>query len=239
MRASPPAECDVILQAENITKTYQFGKELPLDVLKGVSLSVRRGERVAIIGSSGSGKSTLLHVLGALDEPTSGRVICDSHDLTAMSSGQRDRWRCLFFGFVFQFYHLLPDLNVVENVLFPQMIRYSTWSWLTRARTARAQCVALLEQVGLGHRLKHRPHQLSGGERQRVAVARALANQPAVLLADEPTGNLDKKTGLEVLRVFQQLHERGQTIVVVTHDPDVAAAADRVLKLEDGTLRPA
>lgn len=230
---------DVILKAENLSKTYVMGKELRVEVLRGVSLSVHRGERLAIIGSSGSGKSTLLHLLGALDAPTSGRLLCEGRDMSALRSRERDRMRCSLFGFVFQFYHLLPDLTVLENAVFPQMILHSTLSWMSQSAAARARSKEILEEVGLSHRLDHRPNQLSGGERQRVAIARALANQPAVLLADEPTGNLDKRTGLEVLRVFDQLHDKGQTIVLVTHDQEVAATADRVLKLEDGRLHSA
>ncbi len=225
-----------ILQAHNVAKQYTLGAGIKLDVLKGVSLHLSPGEMVAIRGSSGSGKSTLLHILGALDSPTSGHVTYEGQNTTALTQRGRDALRCSTFGFVFQFYHLLPDLSVLENALFPQMIANSTLKWWGRKADARARCVHLLEKVGLGGRLDHRPNQLSGGERQRVAIARALANDPAVLLADEPTGNLDKKTGHEVLRVLHDLHGSGQTIVMVTHDQEVAQTADRVLFLEDGLL---
>jgi ABC-type lipoprotein export system ATPase subunit len=229
----------VVVEAQAVTKQYRLGGGIKLDVLKGVSLKLQKGELVAVVGSSGSGKSTLLHILGALDPPTTGTVICNGQSMAKIPSHQRDRLRCSYFGFVFQFYHLLPDLNVLENVLFPKMVQTSMWGWLSRSEHARRRCRELLEQVGLEERIRHRPNQLSGGERQRVAIARALANDPQVLLADEPTGNLDKRTGQGVLGVIKDLHHRGQTIVLVTHDPDVARQADRVLHLEDGRLKGA
>ncbi len=225
------------LKAENLVKTYVMGKEVTVKVLTGASLSIQRGEFVAIVGSSGSNKNTLLHILGGLDTPTSGHVFFNNQSVFKLKDRERDRMRCRSFGFVFQFYHLLPDLNVLENVMFPPMIRYSLRDWFSNARAVKKHCERLLEQVGLQHRLKHRPNELSGGERQRVAISRALANEPAILLADEPTGNLDKKTGQEVLRVLHRLHEAGQTIVMVTHDPEVADSVDRVLRLEDGKVR--
>ena len=227
---------DVFLIARDVTKSYVMGKKITLPVLKGVSLSVRRGEFVAITGASGSGKSTLLHILGALDVPTSGSVRYEGHDVFALSNSERDRLRCRTFGFVYQFYHLMPDLTVLENVLMPPMILNSMLYWTRRKVQIRQYCRGVLDSVGLGHRLGHRPNELSGGECQRVAIARALANQPPILLADEPTGNLDRATGTEILQLLAGLHRKGQTIVMVTHDPAVARSADRVFRLEDGRV---
>lgn len=228
-----------ILRATEVTKVFPMGRGAGLEVLKGASLSINRGEFVAIIGTSGSGKSTLLHILGALDAPTSGQVLFQGQSVFDLSNSERDRLRCEFFGFVYQFYHLLPELNVLENATFPQLVRWSVLQWLGRRRDAKERCIKILTQVGLQDRLKHKPNELSGGERQRVAIARALANEPTILLADEPTGNLDKKTGRGVLRLLKDLHQAGQTIVMVTHDPGIAEAADRVLVLDDGRIAPA
>lgn len=226
---------NVILQAINIRKSYPMGKVV-LKVLKGVSMAIHRGEFLAIMGSSGSGKSTLLHILGALDIPDEGRVTFEQRDIFGSSSARRDRLRNATFGFVFQFYHLLPELNVLENTLLPRMVGTSIAAWLSRGRGYREYAAALLDQMGLGHRLKHRPNELSGGERQRVAIARALVNRPQVLLADEPTGNLDAATGKEIMSVLKTLNEQGQTIVMVTHDPAVATAAHRIVCLADGRV---
>ncbi len=235
--SNPPDSLNTRLTAEGLCKTYGMGSGV-LEVLRRVSLSVERGEFLAIMGSSGSGKSTLLHILGALDAPTAGQVCFEGHRLFALPDHARDQLRCRSFGFVYQFYHLLPELTVLENALFPQMILHTAWQWPTHRKAARQRCIQLLEHLGLGARLGHKPNQLSGGEQQRVAIARALANQPAVLLADEPTGNLDRRTGNEVLRVFEDLHRTGQTIVMVTHDAAVADTADRMLILEDGIVHP-
>ncbi len=232
----PIATTTAILKADRLTKTYPVGTGSGLKVLKGASLSIKPGEFLAIMGSSGSGKSTLLHILGALDAPTAGRVLFKGQDIFNLPHSARDRLRCESFGFVYQFYHLLPELNVLENAIFPQMIRYSVVEWFGSKRPAKQRCLQILEQVGLQDRLRHKPNELSGGERQRVAIARALANEPTILLADEPTGNLDKKTGQEVLSLLRDLHQAGQTIVMVTHDPEVAGAADRVLNLDDGKI---
>jgi len=225
-----------LLKAGKITKTYNLGPGIDLQVLKGASLAASEGEFVAIMGSSGSGKSTLLHLLGALDRPTSGQVFFRGQNIFSQPQKTIDHIRCNSFGFVFQFYHLLPELNVFENTLFPQMIQHSITEWLTNGAEAKLRCRQTLEKVGLQKRLHHRPNQLSGGERQRVAIARALANAPAVLLADEPTGNLDKHTGNEVMRLLQELHGSGQTIVMVTHDEEVAQVADRIIQLDDGQI---
>ncbi len=232
----PAQTTGTILLAKRLTKVYPMGTGSGLEVLKGASLSIATGEFLAIMGSSGSGKSTLLHILGALDSPTGGTVHFNGQDVFKQSNSARDRLRCESFGFVYQFYHLLPELSVLENAIFPQMIRHSAWNWFKQKRRAKERCLHILEKVGLQDRLKHKPNELSGGERQRVAIARALANDPPVLLADEPTGNLDKKTGREVLSLLRDLHGAGQTIVMVTHDPEVAGAADRVLRLDDGKI---
>lgn len=226
---------DVIISASGLHKSYQLGR-VPLKVLRGVSLSLTRGEFVAIMGASGSGKSTLLHLMGALDVPDAGTVKFEGRDIFAESSWERDRLRNAVFGFVFQFYHLLPELNVLENVLLPGMVGTPVWGWLSRRGELARQAMAMLQRMGLGERLKHRPNELSGGERQRVAIARALANRPQVLLADEPTGNLDAVTGREILSVLKSLNQEGQTIVMVTHDPLVAASAHRIVSLVDGRI---
>ncbi len=227
---------DVILHAVNVRKSYILGRVV-LKVLKGVSLAVERGEFVAIMGSSGSGKSTLLHILGALDLPDEGKVTFEQRDIFACSNARRDRMRNATFGFVFQFYHLLPELNVLENTVLPCMVGTSILNWLlSQGNSSRAYAAELLNRMGLGERIKHRPNELSGGERQRVAIARALVNRPQVLLADEPTGNLDAATGREILSVLKTLNEEGQTIVMVTHDSAVAAAAHRIVHLADGRV---
>jgi len=228
----------IILEARNVQKTYQLGPSV-LRVLSGVSLRVERGEFLAIIGSSGSGKSTLLHLLGALDEPDVGTIRYQGVDIFSMAEAQRDALRNGAFGFVFQFYHLLPELNVLENVLLPQMTGSPVGVWFSSRGAALARARELLGLLGLGARLEHRPNQLSGGERQRVAIARALMNRPSILLADEPTGNLDAATGREILGVFERLHRDGQTIVLVTHEQYVAQRAQRVVRLVEGVLQAA
>ncbi len=224
-----------VLRAESLHKTYRMGRE-DLQVLRGVDLSIPRGQWLCILGASGSGKSTLLHLMGGLDSPDSGKVYFNSTDLFAQGRTQLDRYRNRHVGFVFQFYHLLPELNVLENVLVSSMVGRSVVKYLSGRAEQRRQAAELLGQIGLGDRLKHRPRELSGGERQRVAIARALINKPDVLLADEPTGNLDRHTGQTSLQLLSDLHGRGQTIVMVTHDPVVAQRADRVLQLESGKL---
>lgn len=241
-----------LLQAERVVKSYRMGPT-DLIVLRECSLSVAAGEFVAIMGKSGSGKSTLLHILGALDVPQLGEVLFEqqpifapqgrrwlrTHALDVLSHHERrrNRLRRSSFGFVFQFYHLLPDLNVLENVLLTRMVATPVWRWAGVRRAARDAALDILDRVGLGGRLRHRPSELSGGERQRVAVARALVHQPRILFADEPTGNLDADSGASLMAIFKELHRAGQTIVLVTHDASVAAAADRVLMLENGKLR--
>ncbi len=228
---------DPAIQVRALHKSYRMGK-VALHVLRGVSFSVQPGEFVAIVGTSGSGKSTLLHLLGLLDKPDRGRLHFNGRDVATLSGRTRNRMRCRDIGFVFQFYHLLPELNVLENVLLPRKVDSSTLGWVARRGSARRKARELLDKLGLAERLTHRPNELSGGERQRVAIARALINAPGLLLADEPTGNLDSHTGAKILEVLKQLHaEAGQTIVMVTHDVSLAQAAGRVLHLRDGKLK--
>lgn len=225
-----------LLAARDLHKCYRIGGQ-DLQVLRGVDVSVSSGEWLAILGASGSGKSTLLHLMGGLDRPDKGSVQFNGQEVFALRGGALDRYRNGHVGFVFQFYHLLPELSALDNVLIPAMIGKSMFAWPTVKSNLRKHAAELLQQVGLGERLKHRPNKLSGGERQRVAIARALMNKPAVLLADEPTGNLDAETGKQILDVLKDLHRRGQTIIMVTHDSRIADAADRNLTLQHGKLQ--
>jgi len=225
------------LEAVGLCKTY-FPAAGPVSVLKGVDLSIKRGEFIAVEGTSGSGKSTLLHCLGLLDEPTAGAVFHKGASLSQVRGRERDRFRNRLFGFVFQFYHLLPELDALENVLLPAMITHGVLAWRCVAADRRERAAHLLAGVGLEHRLHHRPNELSGGEQQRVAIARALANDPDIILADEPTGNLDAKTGRGILELLSELNsERHLTLVMVTHDSDVARRAGRILRLRDGVVQ--
>jgi lipoprotein-releasing system ATP-binding protein len=227
MRGEPG---EIVLACEGLGRTFREGAAA-VEVLRDVSLAVRRGERVAIVGASGSGKTTLLQLLGALDRPTAGTVHVAGRDVAQMGETARGRWRNRHLGFVYQFHHLLPEFTAVENVAMPLLIRR-----VGRAE-ATAQAAALLARVGLGERLQHRPAALSGGERQRAAVARALITAPDVVLADEPTGNLDRPTGRRVFDLMCELNaETGTALVVVTHDPEIAAAMDRVLSLDESGL---
>ena len=225
-----------MLQAKGVHKSYTMGRA-EVKVLKGASLTARKGELLVIVGASGSGKSTLLHILGALDVPDRGTVEFDGEDIFRQPIGRQEAYRNREVGFIFQFYHLLPEFNVLENVLLPCLITHSGWSWRVGRGPSRRRAAEILERVGLAHRAKHRPSELSGGERQRVAVARALINHPSVLLADEPTGNLDARIGKEILNLLGELNRAGQTIVMVTHDPQVASRAHRRLQLSEGVLR--
>ncbi|HUW99515.1 MAG TPA: ABC transporter ATP-binding protein [Phycisphaerae bacterium] len=228
-------EAQPILELVEVAKRYDVGAPGGLEVLKGVNLRVAAGESLAIVGPSGSGKSTLLALAGALDLPTSGQVLFEGRDLATLGDAELARLRNRRVGFVFQLHHLLPQCTVLENVLVP------TLAGMDRAlrREGRSRAQRLLARVGLGERLSHRPGQLSGGERQRVAVARALVNRPAVLLADEPTGSLDRRTADLLMRLLADLNaEEGVTLVVVTHAEKFAARMGRVLELADGTLVP-
>ena len=220
-----------ILEARALHKTYTTG-QAPLHVLRGVNLAVRRGEILAIMGPSGAGKSTLLHLLGGLDEPTQGQTLFEGADLFARSAAERARLRNQRFGFVFQFYHLLPELTAEENVMLPGLI-----GGAQPRHQLREQAREGLERVGLSARAHHRPSELSGGEMQRVAIARALANRPSVLLCDEPTGNLDSVSGASIAELLWQVRkESGITIVLVTHADALARRADRVARMQDGQL---
>ncbi|MGC8829973.1 MAG: ABC transporter ATP-binding protein [Verrucomicrobiia bacterium] len=221
-----------LIHLENITKVYKLG-EIDLQVLKGITMSIRPGELVALMGASGSGKSTLMNILGCLDRPTSGRYWLDGRDITDLSVNERARIRNKFIGFVFQSFNLLSRTNAMENVLMP--LTYSHEN--IPEKVMRERAIKLLEKVGLADRMYHFPSQLSGGQQQRVAIARALINNPKLLLADEPTGNLDSKTSLEILTMFQELNEKeGLTILLVTHDPNVARFARRIIHIKDGMI---
>ncbi len=228
-------ETDSILSCKDTFKSYKMGAT-KLEVLKGVDVNIAKGEFVAIKGASGSGKSTLLHILGSLDKPDKGSVFYCGKDLNSFSSAKINEFRNKKIGFVFQFYHLLDELNVLQNVLLAQMVKTGTLGWLVKAGQAKKTALKLLDQMGLSGRIEHRPFQLSGGERQRVAIARALINAPDVILADEPTGNLDSETGNDILKVLEKLNSAGQTIVMVTHDDRIAARAQRIIRLTDGKI---
>ncbi len=218
------------LSCKDLHKRYMEGPS-EVEVLKGISLEVARGERVAVVGASGSGKSTLLHLLGGLDQPTSGAVFIGGEDLSAMGDADRGRLRNRAIGFVYQFHHLLPEFTALENVAMPLLIRGE------KPADAAAAAVDLLTRVGLGKRVEHKPGELSGGERQRAAVARALITRPACLLADEPTGNLDTRTGAQVFDLLLEVNaEFGTSVVMVTHDHSLAERMERMFTLEDGVF---
>ena len=224
-----------VLQATGLHRTYRMGRvEVP--VLRGVDLQVQEGEWLCVLGSSGSGKSTLLHQLGDLDRPDRGQIAWRGRSLTEMRRRERETYRNRAIGFVFQSYHLMPELNVLENVMVASMVGHDPFAWRSMRAEASARAEELLDAFGLGHRFEHRPAELSGGERQRVAMARALVNGPDVVLADEPTGNLDTKTGDGILDVLAERHRLGLSMVMVTHDPTIAARADRVVKMVDGVV---
>jgi ABC-type lipoprotein export system ATPase subunit len=221
-----------LIELRNIYKTYSLG-EIDLPVLKGVSLNIARGELVALMGASGSGKSTLMNILGCLDHPTSGEYWLDGHEITFLTPTERARLRNRVIGFVFQSFNLLPRTTALENVLMP--LTYTKENLNEHQKKQRA--TELLRKVGLADRIDHQPSQLSGGEQQRVAIARSLVNHPRVLLADEPTGNLDSRTSEEILEMFQQFNSvDGITVILVTHDPGVAKHAQRAIHIKDGLI---
>ncbi|MBC7853668.1 MAG: ABC transporter ATP-binding protein [Pirellulaceae bacterium] len=235
-KCEPKKDGKPILSARNVFKSYRKGK-LEVPVLRGVDFSIRPGEFTAVIGQSGSGKSTLLHLLGTLDAPDKGEIHFEGRRIDNLPAGQRDTIRNQKLGMIFQFYHLLPELSTLENVLAPLMIANGVFSYWRNKRQFVERAKKMIEMVGLSHRLTHKPRELSGGEMQRAAIARALIAQPKLLLADEPTGNLDRKTGNEILDILKKLNrEENLTIVMVTHDQTIAAQADSVVSLVEGVV---
>ncbi len=217
-----------MIQLENVTKVYRMGK-VEVHALRGLTLSVDRGEMIAVIGASGSGKSTLLNIIGLLDRPTSGRYIFDGVDVSRLSDNQLAEMRNREFGFVFQDFNLLPRATALANVELPLVYAGSI-------RRRRERASEALERVGLAGRASHKPTELSGGEQQRVAIARALVNNPPLILADEPSGNLDSKSTVEIIAIFHKLHQDGKTVILITHEADIAAQAQRTVRLHDGRI---
>ena len=219
-----------VLKLDNVCKTYYMGDDIKVTALSNAYLTIREGEFLCILGPSGSGKSTLLHMVGLLDRPSEGKVFIDGRDVSKMSPGEQARIRGKKIGFVFQTFNLVQSLKAWENVALPLMIQGISAS--ERERKAKK----ILTDLGMGDRVDHYPSQLSGGQRQRVAIGRALSNDPRVILADEPTGNLDTKTGNDVLKIFQKLHNEGRTIIIITHDEEITDVAQRIVRIRDGTL---
>ena len=220
---------DEVITLRNITRDFPLGTEI-VKVLKGISLSVKRGQYVALMGPSGSGKSTLMNLLGCLDTPTSGEYILNGYDVSSLEDSELAEIRNKEIGFVFQTFNLLPRITALQNVALPMI--YAGVGLSERMRRAEEALVS----VGLANRMEHRPNQLSGGQRQRVAIARALVNHPSIILADEPTGNLDSKTSIEIMQLFQKIYEQGNTIIIVTHEEDIAGHAHRIVRLRDGQI---
>jgi putative ABC transport system ATP-binding protein len=222
-------ENDFVIEAKNLVKIYNLG-DVEVRALNGVSVSVKRGEFISIMGASGSGKSTFMHIIGCLDRPTEGKIFIDGTDVSIMERDELAEIRNGKIGFIFQMFNLLPRMNAIENVELPLL--YCGVEKKERQRRA----VTALERVGLGNRTKHHPTEMSGGQQQRVAIARALINNPAIILADEPTGNLDSKAGVEIIAILQKLHEEGHTIISVTHDRSVAEHGERIVIVKDGEI---
>ena len=231
-----PSKTTFMLETRQVCKKYQSGTTT-LEVLRGVDFTLEKGGFLAVVGQSGSGKSTLLHVMGLLDAPDSGEVWIDGQRIDNLPVREKDRLRNSSIGMVFQAYHLLPELTALENVLAPLLIRYGIFDWFTQRRAAQEKAKALLDRFGLSDRLHHQPRQLSGGEMQRVAIARALITDPQVLLADEPTGNLDEESGAGIIEAIAELNrDKGLSIVLVTHDADIASQARGIVRLSAGTV---
>jgi putative ABC transport system ATP-binding protein len=218
-----------VIQIEQLKKTYHLGK-VNVEALRGVSFEINTGEFVSIMGPSGSGKSTLMHIIGCLDHPTGGKYFLSGQDVSKLNDNQLALFRNQKIGFVFQQFNLLPKATILRNVELP--LTYNN----TNSKNKKRLAVQALEEVGLGDRLKHRPNEISGGEKQRVAIARALVNRPSIILADEPTGNLDSKTGQDIMKMIDKLHDEGNTIILVTHEAEIARYAKRVIHLKDGVI---
>ena len=218
-----------LIQIEQLKKTYYLGK-VRVEALRGVSFEINIGEFVSIMGPSGSGKSTLMHIIGCLDYPTEGKYFLSGQDVSKLNDNQLALFRNQKIGFVFQQFNLLPKATILRNVELP--LTYNN----THSKNKKRLAVQALEEVGLSDRLKHRPNEISGGEKQRVAIARALINRPSIILADEPTGNLDSKTGQDIMKMIDKLHDEGNTIILVTHEPEIARYAKRVIHLKDGVI---
>ena len=218
-----------VIQIEQLKKTYHLGK-VNVEALRGVSFEINSGEFVSIMGPSGSGKSTLMHIIGCLDYPTGGKYFLSGQDVSKLNDNQLALFRNQKIGFVFQEFNLLPKATILRNVELP--LTYNN----TNSKNKKRLAVQALEEVGLGDRLKHRPNEISGGEKQRVAIARALVNRPSIILADEPTGNLDSKTGQDIMKMIDKLHDEGNTIILVTHEAEIARYAKRVIHLKDGVI---
>ena len=230
---------EIVLQARSVYKSYHKDR-IEVPVLRGVNVEVTSGLVTALVGRSGSGKSTLMHLLATLDHPDKGEIHFRGERIDNASRSRRDNYRNHDIGIIFQFYHLLPELSAIENVLAPTMIGRSAWSFFRHRKEARQRAEAMLDRVGLLHRATHKPSEMSGGEMQRAAIARALMTDPSLLLADEPTGNLDTETGLDILKLLTELnHDDGLTILMITHDDSIANGADRCHRMQDGQLEPA
>ena len=225
-----------VLQARGLTKSYHKNK-IEVPVLRGVDLDIADGVVTALVGRSGSGKSTLMHLLATLDRPDDGEILYRGFRIDSASRSHRDAYRNQDIGVIFQFYHLLPELSALENVLAPTMIDRSLWEYWSSRKELRRRAEAMLDRVGLSHRAKHKPSEMSGGEMQRAAIARALMNDPGMLLADEPTGNLDTETGQDILKLLMELNrDDGLTILMITHDDAIASGADVCLRMQDGVI---